>query len=146
MSSVSYTHLDVYKRQTPFLAIDEQHIGALGLGDLNALEMLSDIIAGPTDVAVDDLAKLIDPLIALVLIGADQRIHGKNIQGVVVAEGGFLVHTILQGLVVDDMVAADQTGQVKGFGRCIESDRAVSCILADEMCIRDRNCVYDDEI
>ena len=40
-------------------------------------------------------------------------------------------HAVTDGGVIDDMVAAHQTGQVEGLGGSIDSDSAHPCILAD---------------
>lgn len=47
---------------------------------------------------------------------------------------GYLRQTVPQIRIVDNMVAADQTGEVEGFARCIKGERTVSGILADRLC------------
>ena len=44
------------------------------------------------------------------------------------------LQTVPQIRIVDNMVAADQTGEVEGFARCIKGERTVSGILADRLC------------
>ena len=115
----------------PVGAVHEQHIGTLRLGDGHALEMLLDVIAGKVDVAGQHLAELVGPLVALGLVGTDQGVHGENVHHVVVAQAGLLLHAVTPPAVVNDMVAAHQTGQVEGLGGSIDSDSAHPCILAD---------------
>ena len=44
------------------------------------------------------------------------------------------LQTVPQIRIVDNMVAADQTGEVEGFARRIKGERTVSGILADRLC------------
>ena len=70
---------------------------------------------GRIDIAGDDLAELVSPLIALRLIGSDKGIHGKQVHTVIMGQGGFLIHTILDPLVVDDVISADKSCKAEGL-------------------------------
>ena len=95
--------------------------------------MLVHVIAEVVNVALDDLVELIEPLVALRLVGADKRMHRKDIHLVVVSLIGHGAHAIAQRLVIDDVVAADQARQVKRLARRIEGDRAHAGILAHRL-------------
>ena len=43
----------------------------------------------------------------------------------------FLIEPVLQRFIENDMVTADQPGEIKGFRRRIKRNRAHFCILAD---------------
>ena len=60
----------------PFGAVQEEHVGALGLGQLHAIEVLLDVVAGVVDVPAEHLAQLVHPLVALRLVSAGKGVHG----------------------------------------------------------------------
>ena len=117
----------------PLRAVQEQHVSALGPGDLHAVEMLRDVGAGKVHIAGDRLAQLVHPLVALRFISADQGVHGKDIHAVVMGEGGLLVHPVPEGFIINDMVAAHQACQVEGLGGRVDRHGAVPGILADAL-------------
>ena len=117
----------------PVGAVHEQHVGTLRLGDGHALEMLLDVIAGKVDVAGQHLAELVGPLVALGLVSTDQGVHGEDVHHVVVAQAGLFFHAVTPPAVVNDMVAAHQTGQIEGLGGGIESGGALAGILAHRL-------------
>ena len=114
---------------TPLATVNEKHVGAFRAADAHAVEVFLYIIAGVIDVAGDNFAELIQPLISFRLIGADQRMHGKYVHAIVVAQAGLLGDAVAEMLVIDDVVASDQSGEVKGLTRCIECNGTLSCIL-----------------
>ena len=116
---------------TPVCAVSEEHIGALGFGNADAVEMVGDVLAGEVDVFAEDLAQFIDPLVASGLVSADEGVHGEDVHLIVVGQGGLLGDAVADPFVIDDMVAADESGEVEGLGRCIEGNGALACILAD---------------
>ena len=59
--------------------------------------------------------------------------HGEDVHLVVVGLVGHGAHAVAQRLVVDDVVAADQTRQVKRLARRIEGNRAHAGILAHRL-------------
>ena len=60
----------------PLSAIQKQHISSFWLGDMDALEMFLDVVAGVIDIAAQNLFQFIYLLISFWLVGTDQRIHG----------------------------------------------------------------------
>ena len=117
----------------PFGAVHEQHVSALRLGDGHTLKMLCDVIAGVIHIAGNSLTQLIDPLVTFGLVGTDQGVHGQDVHIVIVGLAALGDHAVTDGGVIDDMVAAHQTGQVEGLGGRIDSDSAHPCILADRL-------------
>ena len=117
----------------PLLTIQEQHISSLRLGHLHLIEMFLNIIACKLHVLGEHLAKFIHPLIAFWLVRTNQRIHGQHIHLIIMTQAGFLVHSVTQPGIIDNMVASDQPGQVKGFGRRIHGNGAVSRILRNHL-------------
>ena len=57
---------------------------------------------------------------------SNQGVHGQHVQGVVVGEGALLVHPVPQGLVVDDVVAADKPRQVEGLRGGVQGHGALA--------------------
>ena len=117
----------------PLGTVQEKHIGALGLGDGNALKVLFDVVAGEVHIAGDDILQFLHPFIALRLVSAKQSVHGQHIHGIIVAQSAFLVTTVLEQLVVDDVVAAHQTCQIEGLGGRVQSHGAHGRIFADRL-------------
>ena len=85
------------------------------------------------DIAGKHLVELVHPLVALRLVGTDKRMHGEDIHFVVVGLVGHGAHAVAQRLVVDNVVAADQTRQVERLARRIEGNRAHAGILAHRL-------------
>ena len=96
----------------------------------HAWKMPSDKIAGKIHVPAQNLAQLIEPNLSVVAIGANERVHGEHIHGVVMTEGRFLSDAVAQPGIVNDVVAANKAGKVKCFRRRIERDCALTRILA----------------
>ena len=117
----------------PFGAVHEQHVSALRLGDGYTLKVLCDVIAGVIHIAGNGLTQLIDPLVTLGLVGTDQGVHGQDVHIVIVGLAALGDHTVTDGGVIDDMIAAHQAGQVEGLGGSIDGDSAHPCILADRL-------------
>ena len=115
-------------------AVNKQHVCALRSGQGDAFEILLNIIAGIGDVFRENLLQLIHPFISFRLIGADQGIHRKHIHGVVMGEGGFLLDSFTQPVIVDDVIAADQSGQVECLARRIERSGMIVRIFIDALC------------
>ena len=114
---------------TPLATVNEKHVGAFRAADRNTIEVFLYIIAGIINISGNDFAELIQPLISFRLIGADQRMHGKHVHAVVVAQAGLLIYAITDMLVIDDVIASDQSGKVKGLTRCIECNGTHLCIF-----------------
>ena len=95
--------------------------------------MLVHVIAEVLDIAGKHLVELVHPLVALRLIGTDKRMHGEDVHLVVVGLVGHGAHAVAQRLVIDDVVAADQTRQVERLAGCVEGNRAHAGILAHRL-------------
>ena len=95
--------------------------------------MLVHVIAEVVDVVFDDLVELVHPLVALRLVGANERVHGEDVHLVVMGLVGHGAHAVAQCLVVDDVVAADQAREVKGLAGRIKGDRAHARVLAHRL-------------
>ena len=117
----------------PLGAVQKHHVRALRTRIGHALKMLVHVIAEVLDIAGKHLIELVHPLIALRLVGTDKRMHGEDIHLVVVSLVGHGAHAVAQRLVIDDVIAADQTRQVKRLARRIEGNRAHAGILAHRL-------------
>ena len=129
----------------PLGAVQKHHVGALRTRIGHARKMLVHVIAEVVDVALDDLIELINPLVALRLVGTDKRMHGEDVHLVVVRLVGHGAHAVAQRLVIDDVVAADQARQVKRLAGRIEGNRAHAGILAHRL-RRDMLVTRQDDI
>ena len=118
----------------PALAVDPEHVSALRPGDRHAVEAVLYIIHREIHIAGQDLAQLLEPVAALVAVGADQGVHGQKIHIIVVRQGGLLVEAVPKILVVNNAVAAHQAGQIESFRRRIKGNRAVPSIVGDGLC------------
>jgi len=118
-------------RLAPLRAVNKEHIGALGLGNLNALKVIPDVITGKVHVAAENFNELIQPLVTLGLVGTDERVHGQHVHAVVVGQAGLLAHAVMPPLVVNDVIAAHEAGQVEGLGGGIERCGALTRILGN---------------
>ena len=88
------------------------------------------------DIVGEHLVEPINPLVALRLIGANERMHREDVHLVVVGLVGHGAHTVAQRLVIGDVEAADQAREVKGLaGRSADSDpvSVIRCYLKDRM-------------
>ena len=72
------------------------------------------------DIVGEHLVELIHPLVALRLIGANERMHREDVHLVVVGLVGHGAHAVAQRLVIDDVVAADQARQVERLAGRVE--------------------------
>ena len=95
--------------------------------------MAADEIAGIVDIAAEGLAEFIHPHMTFRPVGANQRMHGKHIHLVVMRFGTLGQHTVPQGGVINDMVAAHQPRQVEGLAGGIQRHRALPGVLADRL-------------
>ena len=95
--------------------------------------MLVHVIAEVLDIVGKHLVEFVHPLVALRLVGTDKRMHRKDIHLVVMGLVRHSAHAVAQRLVVDNVVAADQTRQVKRLARRIEGNRAHAGILAHRL-------------
>ena len=130
---------------TPLGTVQKHHVGALWTRIGHALKMLVHVIAEVVDVAGKHLVELVNPLVALRLVGADKRMHGKDVHLVVVSLVGHGAHAVAQRLVVDDVVAADQARQVERLAGRVEGNRAHAGILAHRL-RRDMLVTRQDDI
>ena len=115
----------------PVGAVHKEHIGAFGLCHMDTLEVLCDVVAGEIHIAGQRLTELVGPLIALGAVGTDEGVHREDVHGVIVAEGGFLLDAVTPPRVINDMIAADETGEVEGLGGGVEGGSAHPGVLTD---------------
>ena len=94
---------------TPLGAVQKYHVRALRTRKRDALPLFFCIRAEVLDIAGKHLVELVHPLVALRLVGTDKRMHRKDIHLVVMGLVRHGAHAVAQRLVVDDVVAADQT-------------------------------------
>ena len=59
--------------------------------------------------------------------------HGEHVHGIVVGQGGFLLHAVPQNGVVNNVVAAHKTRQVERFGGGVYGNGAAAGVLADAL-------------
>ena len=115
----------------PVGAVHKEHIGAFGLCHMDTLEVLCDVVTGKIHVAGQRLTELVGPLIALGAVGTDEGVHREDVHGVIVAEGGFLLDAVTPPRVINDVIAADETGKVEGLGGGVEGGSAHPGVLTD---------------
>ena len=113
----------------PAGTVQEQHIGALRFGHGHPREVLPDKADGVIDVLFQYLAQFIHPLGALPAVSRNQRVHRQHVHGVVVGKFRLGHDLVPQARVVDDVVRADQAGQVEGLGGGIEGHRAAAGVF-----------------
>ena len=129
----------------PLGAVQKHHVRALRTRKRDALPVFFCIRAEVLDITGKHLVELVHPLVALRLVGTDKRMHGEDVHLVVVGLVGHGAHAVAQRLVVDNVVAADQTRQVKRLARRIEGNRAHAGILAHRL-RRDMLVTRQDDI
>ena len=112
-----------------FFAVKIQHIGAFRFSQFYTGEVVEDITVGIFHIFRENMAKLIHPFVAFRLIGADKGMHGQNVHAVVVGELSLFPYPVTQIGVINNMIGANQAGQVEGFGRGINRDSPVSGIF-----------------
>ena len=106
-------------------AVDKEHICALGLCAGDARKLTREKVADVVNIGGDDLAQLAEPLPPLGSICAGERVHGKHVHLVIMGKRRLLFQPFAQHFVIHNMIAADQTRKVEGFGGRIERDGAV---------------------
>ena len=93
--------------------------------------MVLDVLGRITAVAFQDLVQFVCPFVSFLAVGADQGVHGKDVHFVITGPLSVLGNLFPQERIGNDMVAADQAGQVDGFGRSLESDRTLAGVFGD---------------
>lgn len=78
----------------PVAAVDKEHIGALWLGDADAVKVGTDVVHGIVNVVAQHLAQLVHPDVPFFAISADESVHGENVHVVVVWILAFAAHTV----------------------------------------------------
>ena len=116
-------------RFTPLGAVRKEHVCALRLKNLHPVETTGDIIAGVVHIFGDNLPQFVRPHIALGLVGPNQRVHGEDVHVVVVTQRGLFCHPLLDFLVVDNVVCANQPRQIEGFGGRVKCSRMITGVL-----------------
>ena len=115
----------------PVVAVEEEHIGALRLGNAHAVKALGYVPAGEVNVAGQHLPQLGEPLVTLRLVRAYQGVHAQHVHVVVVRQRALLLHPLAQPLVVDYVVAAHKSGQVEGLAGRVHGRGAAARVLTD---------------
>ena len=132
----------------PAGAVDEKHIGALGLAEADTVEVGPDIVAGVFDIGFQHLPQLLQPGVALVLVSAYQGVHRQHILAVVVAQPCLLPHPVPEPGIVDNAVAAHQARQIEGLAGGVHGHGTHSGILADglggDMLVARKNQIRPD--
>ena len=117
----------------PCAAVQEEHIRSLRPAYLNAGEMFLNVAAGEIDIFCKYLAQLIHPFFSFPAVRSDEAVHRADIHAVVVGSAADGANPVPKGGVVDNVIAADQAGQVKGLAGRIKGDGAVSGIRTDSL-------------
>ena len=117
----------------PLGAIHEDHVGALGMGGLDAFEVGVYVVHGVVDVLCQHPAQLVHPPGSLVAVAAHEGVHGEDVHVVVVGQGGLLLHPVADAVVVDDVVGAYQTCQAEGLGGGVLGHRPHAGVLAHRL-------------
>ena len=114
-------------------AIQKQHISALRHRDINALEMFLHKINRRAAVILQDTSEFIGPFLPLAAVGRDQRMLAEHIHFIVVRIFGKSGDLFIQCLIVDNMVASNQSCQIKGLARRIRCKDMLACPVADHL-------------
>ena len=131
-------------RFAPFCAVHKEHVRALRLRDLHAVEPRFDIVAGEINVAREHGAQLVRPLAALRGIGGDKRVHGEHVHAVIVRKRTFFFHAVAYPRAVGDVVRTDKPRQIERLARRVQRERAVFRVLAHGLRRRVDNAGPDD--
>lgn len=107
--------------------------------------MVLDVLDSITAIAFQDLVQFVCPFVSVLAIGANQGVHGKDVHFVITGPLSVLRNLFSQERIGDDVVTADQPGQVEGFGRSIESDRTLAGVFGDG-CRRDMAVALENDI
>ena len=99
----------------PAGAVQEEHVGTLGPGYFDALEVFLDEGNGVVHVSCDDLPQLVHPLMAFRLVSANQRIHTEYIHGIVMGFASLRLHALAQIFIVYNMIRTNQPCQIEGL-------------------------------
>ena len=111
-------------------AVDEEHVGTLRSADGDTFEVLSDVVAGELSVAGQYLIKLVYPFVTFGFVSTDEGVHGHYVHGVGMGKGDFFGNTIADMFVVNDAVAANQTGQIEGLAGSVHGNGTIFSVFA----------------
>ena len=115
----------------PVGAVDEEHIGALGLLEGDSGEVIGNKRAGVVHILREHLPQLLQPLIALRLIGPQEGIHTHQVHFVEVGQGLLLLEPVPEPGVVDNGIAAHQSCQIEGLAGGVHGGSAHLRVLGD---------------
>ena len=115
----------------PAGAVDEEHIGALGLLDGDPGEVTGDKGAGVVHILREHLPQLLQPFIALRLIGPQKGIHTHQVHFVEVGQGLLLLEPVPEPGVIDNGIAAHQSCQIEGLAGGVHGGSAHLRVLGD---------------
>ena len=119
---------------TPTGTIQIQQISSLGHGNFHARKMLPNERYRIMDIVREYLPQLLHPLGALARVGCDQGVHCHYVHMIIERKPGLLLYPVPKAGIINNAIAADQSGQIEGFGRCIQADGPQSCIFGQRLC------------
>ena len=96
--------------------------------------MRADVLAGIIHIAGDYLPQLVHPFIALRFVGADQGMHRQYIHIVIMRLGALGDNAVAQILIINNVIAAYQTGQIEGLAGRVYRHGVLACPVGDGLC------------
>ena len=114
----------------PALAVQKEHISALWLRGLDALEVFRDEVAGVIRVITEDPEKSVQPFRSGFAVRADETVHREHIHLVVWTERSLLCLSVTEPLIVNYVITANKPCQIERLRRSIEGRSVVMCIRA----------------
>lgn len=111
--------------------IQEQHVGPLGHGGKHAWVVVPDVLIGVFAVALQHLEKLIRPRLSLLRIGPNEGVHREDVHFVIMGSVAPGLYPVPKIIVVDDVIAANETRQIKGLGGGVDSHGVLSGPVVD---------------
>ena len=99
----------------PFGAVREEHICSLRFRKRYPLKVIPEIINGIAYIFRQYTAQFVHPLRPFLPISSNQSMHRQDIHIIIMTKGRFLEDTLPQPLVIDNVIASNETRQVKSL-------------------------------
>ena len=85
------------------------------------------------DILGQHLAKLIYPKMSFGLVRADQSVHRQHVHRIIMAHIRLISHSVFEVIVINDVVASNQAGEVKGLAGRVNGYCSVFRVLRDAL-------------
>ena len=113
-------------------AVEEKHIGCFRHGGPDTREMPVDITDGILRISSEDSGQRPDPVFPGGAVGAHQCMHGQDVHFIVMDIVFIAAQPVAQEGIRNDVIASDQSGQVKGFARGVSGENMTLCPFIDQ--------------